>query len=183
MHRFEKSFIENLSNADKQFLLLSSIPMLSGVSSKAGNEGRVFFVSEDVIVKKYFSKIDNPEVLENVFNKYCEECEAFYLRGYNIPRIYTWTMISRPDHTGFDYYLLEERVPGRELFISNIIKMYEEFKDGLTENEFRHLVEKPEENMKLYEKICGNCRGKKCQLLKKPTNAEKSCFFRQLLPG
>ena len=153
MNRFEKSFIENLSDADKQYLLLSSIPLLSGFKSRAGNEGRVFFVSKDIIVKKYFSKIDNPEVLGNVFNKYCEECDYFHMKGYNIPKIYTWTMISRPDHSGFDYYLLEERVPGRELFISNILKMYGEFKDNMSEQEFKSLVKNPEENIKLYERV------------------------------
>ena len=95
MNRFEKSFIENLSDADKQYLLLSSIPLLSGFKSRAGNEGRVYFVSKDVIVKKYFSKIDNPDVLENVFNKYCEECDYFHMKGYNIPKIYTWTLFVR----------------------------------------------------------------------------------------
>ena len=153
MHRFEKSYIEMLSDADKQFLLLSSIPMLSGVKSRVGNEGTVFFVSKDIIVKKYFSEIDNPELLNHVFNKYCEECDQFYLKGYNIPKIYTWTMISRPDHSGFDYYLLEERVPGRELFLSNILRMYDEFKDIISGDDFIKLLEHPEDNMRFYEKV------------------------------
>ena len=127
--------------------------MLSSFESRAGNEGRVFFVSDEVIVKKYFPKIDNPEVLQKIFNIYCQECERYYKKGYKIPKIYTWSIIQRPDHSGFDYYLMEERVPGRELFISNIVKMYDEFKDLLSKNDFERAVTNPEENQSVYEKI------------------------------
>ena len=154
MYRFKSSYIENLSAEERQHLLMSAIPMLPDFQTKAGNEGQIFYVSKDVIVKRYFSKIDKPEVLTSLFNKYCEECEEFWQKGYRIPRIYAWTMISKPDHSGFDYYLLEEQVPGRELFFSNIMKMYEqEFKDHLTKEDYTIAVQFPEENPKLYEKI------------------------------
>lgn len=154
MQRFKSSYIESLSDEDRQHLLMSSIPMLQGFQSKAGNEGQIFYVSEDVIVKRYFSKIDRPEVLGGAFDKYCRECEEFYLKGYKIPRIYSWTMISRPDHTGFDYYLLEERVKGRELFFSDIIKMYEkDYKDHMSKENYDDVVKNPEKNPLLYEKI------------------------------
>ena len=153
MKRFSGSYLDSLSEFDKQQLLVSSIPMLSSFESRAGNEGRVFFVSDEVIVKKYFPKIDNPEVLQKIFNVYCQECERYYKKGYKIPKIYTWSIIQRPDHSGFDYYLMEERVPGRELFISNIVKMYDEFKDLLSKNDFERAVTNPEENQAVYEKI------------------------------
>lgn len=153
MEKFSGSYLNNLSDFEKQDLLVSSIPLLSGFESRAGNEGRVFFVSKDVIVKKYFPKIDNPEVLQKIFNIYCQECESFHKKGYNIPKIYTWSIIQRPDHTGFDYYLMEERVPGRELFISNIVKIYDEFKDVLPKNIFERAVTNPEDNKAVYEKI------------------------------
>lgn len=153
MERFSGSYIESLSADERQQLLLSTIPMLSGFKSKAGNEGEVFFVSKDVLVKKYFSKIDNMDMLGNIFNKYCEECEYFSKKGYNIPKIYDWTMISRPDHSGFDYYLLEQKIPGRELFLSNILKLYDSFKYDVDETEFDKTVNNPENNPKLYEKI------------------------------
>ena len=154
MYRFKSSYIENLSAEERQHLLMSAIPMLPDFQTKAGNEGQIFYVSKDVIVKRYFSKIDKPEVLCGLFNKYCDECEEFWQKGYKIPRIYAWTMVSKPDHTGFDYYLLEEQVPGRELFFSNIMKMYEqEFKDHLSKDEFVTAVNNSEENSKLYEKI------------------------------
>ena len=154
MYRFKSSYIDNLSPEERQHLLMSAIPMLPDVPTKAGNEGQIFYVSKDVIVKKYFSKIDKPEVLTTLFNKYCDECEEFWKKGYKLPRIYAWTMVSKPDHSGFDYYLLEEQVPGRELFFSNIMKMYEqEFKDHMTKDEFAGAVENPEANSRAYEKI------------------------------
>ncbi len=154
MKRFNSSYIESLSEEERQHLLMASIPMLQDFPSKAGNEGRVFYVSNDVIVKKYFSKIDRPEVLTGAFDNYCKECEAFVSNGYKIPKIYDWSMFSRPDHSGFDYYLLEERVPGRELFFSNILKMYEqEFKDHIDKDGYAKLVENPESDPKLYEKV------------------------------
>ena len=66
MKRFNRKFIETLSEEERQHLLMSAIPMLPDFKSKAGNEGQVFYVSKDIIVKKYFSKIDNTEVLNAV---------------------------------------------------------------------------------------------------------------------
>ena len=157
MYRFKNSYIDNLSPEERQHLLMSAIPMLPDFKSKAGNEGQIFYVSKDIIVKKYFSKIDKPEVLTGLFNKYCDECEEFWKRGYKIPRIYAWTMVSKPDHSGFDYYLLEERVPGRELFFSSIMKMYEqEFKDHMSKDDYANVVQNPENNSREYEKILGS---------------------------
>ena len=154
MKRFNKSFIENLNEEERQHLLMQAIPMLQDLPSKEGNEGRIFYVSNDVIVKKYFSKIDKPEVLSGAFDQYCRECEEFVLKGYDLPRIYAWSMFSRPDHSGFDYYLLEERIPGRELFLSNILKMYEqEFQDHIDKEDYKAVVAYPDLEPKLYEKI------------------------------
>lgn len=154
MKRFNGKLIETLSEEERQHLLMQAIPMLQDLPSKAGNEGRIFYVSNDVIVKKYFSKLDKPEVLYGAFDKYCRECEDFVMKGYNIPKIYAWSMISRPDHSGFDYYLLEERIPGRELFFSSILKMYEqEFQDHIDKDGFEAIVQNPELNPSLYEKI------------------------------
>lgn len=153
MNRLDKNNIETLSAEDKQRILLSFIPMLPSFPKKNGNEGEVFFVSENLIIKKYFSKIDNNSVLQYIFNKYCQECEYFYNKGYNIPKIYTWTVLSRADHTGFDYYLLEERVPGRELFISNISRISDRFIGALDKNEFNKLIANPQQNMPLYNEI------------------------------
>ena len=154
MKRFNSKLIETLSEEERQHLLMQAIPMLQDLPSKAGNEGRIFYVSNDIIVKKYFSKIDKPEVLSGAFDKYCRECENFVMKGYNLPKIYAWSMISRPDHSGFDYYLLEERVPGRELFFSSIMKMYEqEFEDHIDRTGYENLVKNPEINPNFYEKI------------------------------
>ena len=57
MYRFKNSYIDNLSPEERQHLLMSAIPMLPDFKSKAGNEGQVFYVSKDIIVKKYFSNI------------------------------------------------------------------------------------------------------------------------------
>lgn len=154
MYRFNGSYIESISDEERQHLLMSAIPMLPQFPTKAGNEGQIFYVSNDVIVKKYFSKIDRPEVLCGLFDNYCKECEEFCKKGYKIPKIYAWTMISRADHTGFDYYLLEEKFPGRELFLSNIMKMFDKsFHDHVQEQVFNDVVKNPERDAKLYEKI------------------------------
>ena len=49
---------DNLSADERQHLLMSAIPMLPDFQTKAGNEGQIFYVSKDVIVKRYFSKIE-----------------------------------------------------------------------------------------------------------------------------
>lgn len=153
MLRFGDIDINILSDAEKQQYLLSCIPFLSAFKRKNGSEGEVFFISDKIIVKKYFSQTDTPAVLNGLFDKYCEESNYFRAKGYNIPKIYTWTVLSRPDHSGFDYYLLEERVPGRELFVSSIMKMSDRFAGALDNQEFRYLIDNPEYNTALYNEI------------------------------
>lgn len=153
MNAINGKIIDAFSAEEKQQVLLSFIPMLPRFVRKNGNEGEVFFVSDDLIIKKYFANIDSFSVLQFIFNKYCEECEYFYSKGYNIPKIYTWTVLSRPDHSGFDYYLLEERVPGRELFISNISRISTRFSGALDDKQFNNLLINPQQNMPLYNEI------------------------------
>ncbi len=145
--------INDLSEHDRQKFLMACIPNLSSFESRSGNEGTAFFISDDVVVKKYFSKIDDPVILNGVFDKYCKECERYHLKGYDIPKIYAWTIVSKSDHSGFHYYIMEERVPGRELFLSNIIKMYDKLKDVMPVQQFYDVLQKPEANINLYKEI------------------------------
>lgn len=153
MDRFNGINIGELSPHERQKILMFFIPNLSSFESKSGNEGEVFFVNDNVVIKKYFSKIDNAAVLNGVFDKYCKECEQYHLKGYDIPQIYAWTMISKSDHSGFHYYIMEQRVPGRELFISNIFKMYDQYKDYISSKNFHDVLKNPELDANLYKKI------------------------------
>ena len=67
MKRFNGKLIETLSEEERQHLLMQAIPMHQDLPSKAGDEGRIFYVSNDVIVKKDFSKLDKPEVLYEIY--------------------------------------------------------------------------------------------------------------------
>ena len=147
--------VEKMSQQERQELLLKCIPFLDAnvFKSKNGNEGEVFFINPDLIVKRYFAKTDNQQVLDHIFNAYCNECVEFEKRGYDIPKLYAWTVMSRPNHSGFDYYLLEQRVPGRELFISNISKTYDMFSEYWDKNKFNELLENPENDMSFYGEV------------------------------
>lgn len=156
--------IEKLTEHERQNLLMALIPNLSLFNSKSGNEGTAFFVdknsvvddvviNDNLVIKMYNSKIDDPVILNGVFDKYCRECEKYHLKGYDIPKIYAWTIVSKPDHSGFRYYIMEQRVPGRELFLSNIIKVYDSLKNSMPAQEFYDVLQNPEKNASLYKKI------------------------------
>ena len=154
MFRVNSIFIDSLSAENRQYLLNLIIPFLTNFSSKQGTEGKVFFIGKDIVVKEYFSKIDCKEILEGGFKKYCEECEEFYKKGYKIPKIFDWTIMSNPDHSGFKYYLLEERIPGRELFFDDMLSFYEDnYKNYIEKIDYNFTLNNPEFNVSLFKDV------------------------------
>ena len=149
---FDKN-LDQMSDEEKRNLLLYSIPFLDKYKKKAGHEGEVFFVSPDLIIKKYFGKLHDYYTLSYIFDAYCKECIEFNRKGYNIPKIHSWTMVGSNVDDGFDYYLLEERVPGRELFISTIDNLYGNFKDFVEPQAFKDILANPAKDIGLYEEV------------------------------
>lgn len=141
-----KSKILNANEYDK--LLLSLIPDLEKYSFLQGSEGRVFFIDDKFVVKKYFSKEEDVEL----FNKFCEEIKAFSDMGYAVPKIYSWIALAQePEET--DLYVLEERVKGTMVFDADMSSIYSRCKNFCSKDDFEYALAYQEAYKELFTQI------------------------------
>lgn len=123
---------------------------------KSGGEGYAYFVDENYVVKKYFKKVDAE--FDLVFDDYCKEMQDFANRGMNVPKIYAWTKIpnfSRRNGSNYmyDYYILQERIHGRQLFYGFLEDVYPLCEKLCSKQEFDSAVENPNLNRELFTQI------------------------------
>ena len=120
--------LDGLPREECDKVLLEMVKHLKHCKYASGKEGTVYFVSDKYIVKKY----ENDAmwvVLNELFEAYCEENKRFADNGYSVPKIYSWLKIPRAHNIfesrysssydyDYDFYVLEERAEGRELYYS-----------------------------------------------------------------
>ena len=154
-----KSFFDEygmvLDACNEHMLLLNLIPYLKHFPYNQGGEGRAYFLFDKLVVKEYFTKTDDI-IFQYTFDAYCKEMKSFYEKQYSVPNIYAWTMIptiSRTGKMGYKYYILEERVKGREIFAGLLDDAYHVCKKVCSEFEFDKVLKNPEENQLLYGEI------------------------------
>ncbi len=127
MKKFQNISAENLSEIERNELLLSLIPKLKRFKSASGSEGTAYFIGENLIVKEY-DKIKDKALLNSIFEAYCEEAKTFSTLGYQVPQIFAWTKsLSRPSifqPKEQRCFILEEQIPGRELFLDKLDSLY-----------------------------------------------------------
>ena len=130
-------------------LLVDLLPNLERYSYLSGSEGRVFFVSDDYVVKEYYfhNYID-----DETFESYCEEIKSFAEQGLSVPKIYAWTKFKQEYHITPRFYILEERVKGKHLF-NEIADLYPRLKDRMTPEEFHKGIYDSQNNKELYSQI------------------------------
>lgn len=153
MEKTNLEFLKNSDDEQRRKFLIDSIPNLGKYESRFGSEGTVFFVDDDIIIKKYFPETPSRVITNELFEKYCKECENYYRKGYGIPEIYSWAAVPRTKTSGIDYYLLEQRVSGRELFLSNIEEVYQKSSGWLNKRDFFYILQNPESSHVIYKKI------------------------------
>lgn len=123
---------------------------------KSGGEGYAYFVDENFVVKRYFKKVDNE--FDLVFDDYCKEMQEFANRGMNVPKIYAWVKVPnfyarRDSGCVYDYYVLQERVKGRQLFYGFLEDIYPLCEKLCSNQEFDNAVENPSLNRELFTEI------------------------------
>ena len=130
-------------------MLESFLSDLNEYSYLSGSEGRVFFVSDEFVVKEYYfhNYID-----DETFESYCEEIKSFAEQGLSVPKIYAWTKFKQEYHITPRFYILEERVKGKHLF-NEIADLYPRLKDRMTPEEFHKGIYDSQNNKELYSKI------------------------------
>lgn len=130
-------------------LLVDILPSLEHYSYLSGSEGKVFFISDDFVVKEYYF---HNYVDRDMFNSYCTEIQGFSEKGLAVPKIYAWTEYKQSYHLTPRYYILEERVKGNRLF-NEIIDMYPRVKDRMTSKEFHKAIYDQLKNPSLYSEV------------------------------
>ena len=112
---------------DYHGMLLGLIPKRKQFKSLAGSEGVAYLISPKYVLKEY-TKSDDWKIFDKFFDAYCSEIQAFANSGVNIAKIYSWVKVpnigyyTSGDKNNYSYFILEERVPGRELYLGYLVK-------------------------------------------------------------
>lgn len=136
--------------------LFNCIGNLDKFPHATGGEGSAYFINDNLVVKKYTKK-DDTEFCK-IFDYYCKEMQKFGRAGLNVPEIYAWTIMpnidrkSRP-HCKFDYYILEERMKGRQIYHGYLDNVYSLCEDLCSKSEFKRAVKIPNLHEKLFKEI------------------------------
>ncbi len=123
-------------------MLLDLIPRRKQFKSFAGSEGIAYFVSPKYVLKEY-TKSDDWAEFDKVFDVYCSELQTFAESGKSIAKVYAWQKIPNIGHytkgekNFFQYFILEERVPGRELYVGYLEDAFLVVSDLCSEDEFK----------------------------------------------
>lgn len=145
-----------LSEEVRHDMLLEMIPKLHKFRHLSGGEGTAYFVGENVVVKEY-DRVSNRLLLDSIFEAYCEEARDFAELGYTVPKIYSWVKIPAKKSflipTEDRYFILEERVKGRELFLNKLTQFYHLFQDELSYRRFESIVNNPGNDILMYKQI------------------------------
>lgn len=147
--------IELMSFSQRLEYMGRLIPKLDDYQSNRGYEGCVYFINDDLIIKKFDTK-KNYEILELVFEAYCEESNKFESMGYSIPKIFAWARVPKKkivDGRSFDFYILEQRLPGKNMFIGKIDNIYESLNLQFSSKDFGHIILAPEKYVEEYKYI------------------------------
>ena len=150
-----------LTSIDYDMMLYGLIPNLESYPSYHGGEGKAYFVMDKYIVKEYIKPSDT-KMFNVFFDAYCQELQNFSNNNYSVPKIYSWLKLpilqknKKSASLTYKYYILEEQIKGRSLFLGNIEKAYKVCSDLCSETQFHAVVSNPYYNEKLYTKIVDN---------------------------
>lgn len=126
------------------------IPNLKAYPSKRGSEGTAYFIDKEFVVK-YFERMN---VEYGLFDNYCSEIQHYADGGYSCPKIYSWAKVPICEEDNvYKYYILQERIPGEDLFPYSIGDIEEKSKVFCSKDEFLSALDNINENKKLYKKI------------------------------
>lgn len=139
--------------------MYEAICNMEELPSAGGGEGRAYFVDDNYVLKRYYKRL-SPD-FDNIFESYCSEMKKFAENGYNVPKIYAWTkmpnfniMVS-PEQR-YDYYILEERIKGRQIFYGQLENIYPICENLCEKDEFLSAIKNPENNKTLFLEILKN---------------------------
>ncbi len=152
----------NMMNKEQREDFLNALILhLKNFESKSGSEGTAYFVGDKFVIKEYEKKkVEHSKnlSLDSVFDLYCEEIQNFAKQGYVVPEIYSWVK-AFPKRGLFSksaepkYYILEEKINGRTLYIPTLHDCYGLFEDVCSLKKFDKIIKNPSENLSLSKEI------------------------------
>lgn len=139
-----KACLNNLTQQDFDELLLDIIFNLRKyphLKKASGDEGTVYFLDDNFVVKKYnssiyfrFNPVDRFGV--SAFDKYFSEMQRFYESGLSVNKYYSHITINKGENLGL--YVLQERVKGKTLFEEKCLsQLFYKVEDICTRQEFK----------------------------------------------
>lgn len=135
---------------DKKYkkVLQDLIPDLKNYPVKSGEEGLAYFIGKDFVVK--YREMFNLQY--RTFDNYCNEIKQFGENGLACPKIYSWARVRflKNDDLVHKYYVLEEQVPGEELYPYSEDDLYAKMNISCSKAEFLRKIKKIKENKELY---------------------------------
>lgn len=152
---FDIKKIEKMSEIKRLEFIHGIMPYLDSFPQKRGLEGCVYFLNNDLILKKYDTN-KNYDVMSCIFDAYCEESISFSNRGYRVPKIFAWTKVPKKVTDSsrlYDFFVLEERVPGKDMFLGKLDDIYEFFSDQYTVSDFNYILGAPDKFTFEYKQI------------------------------
>lgn len=148
--------------------LLYYISKRKQFKSFSGSEGIAYFVSPKLVLKEY-TKSDDWDLFNELFDAYCSEVQQFSNSGKSIAKVYAWERVPNIAHyvkgekNAFQYFILEERVPGRELYVGYLEDAYSLVSDLCSEEEFKKAL-KSDGSKSLYKEIVSRFVGDYVQM-------------------
>lgn len=140
----------------ENIMMYDAITRLDSFPYASGGEGCAYFLDDNYVLKRYTKKDDSD--FDAKFDDYCKEMKKFHERGLNVPNIYAWTKIPnfnrrvKPENR-YDYYILEERIKGRQLFYGYLEEVYDVCKKLCSKDEFLHVINSPDDDRLLFREI------------------------------
>lgn len=151
------SEIVKASGYDK--ILLDLIPKLDNYTSISGADGTAYFIDDRFVVKK-ITRSRTRKLFDEIFEYYFEEMKSYAEKGYSVPKFYAWAKFENENHGSdifsmpYDYYILEERLPGRQLYLSNkIVDLYNCFESVCSEEDFKKVLLSPAKYKSLIKEV------------------------------
>lgn len=136
--------------------LYDAISKMDTFPYASGGEGNAYFVNDEYVLKRYTKKED--PMFDAKFEDYCREMQKFSERGLNVPKIYAWTRMPNfnrrvPPQYRYDYYILEERIKGRQLFYGYLEDVYKACEDLCSKDEFLSVIKHPDDDRLLFMEV------------------------------
>lgn len=151
------SEIVKASGYDK--ILLDLIPKLDNYKSISGADGTAYLIDDKFVVKK-ITRSRTHKLFDEIFEYYFEEMKSYAEKGYSVPKFYAWAKFENENYGSdifsmpYDYYILEERLPGRQLYLSNrIADLYNCFESVCSEDDFKKVLLNPLKYKSLIKEI------------------------------